>query len=73
MPATSGAIWKPNLSSATTTVKSSTIARTVRTISLRIGGSSAQRSSGRATRLPAHHATRRPTPRSTRAPSTWNP
>jgi len=52
MPATSGATWKPNLSSATTRVKISTTTRTVLTIRLRTGGSSARRSSQRPVRLP---------------------
>ena len=38
MPATRGAIWKPNLSSAITSANSSTTTLTTRTTSRRIGG-----------------------------------
>src|SRR5882762_6534897 len=39
MPATSGAIWKPNLASATTQAKRTTTTLTARTMSFRRGGS----------------------------------
>jgi hypothetical protein len=70
MPATSGAIWKPNLSRATTTANSRTTIRTTRTIRLRIGGPTDHRWSGRSVREPIHQASRTPTPRITRAPRT---
>src|SRR4029450_2942529 len=73
MPATSGAIWNPNLSSATTKVKTITTTRTTRTMSLRAGGSGARFWSQLSARLPTQRATSKPTARITTAPSTWKP
>src|SRR5712671_5436771 len=44
MPATNGAIWKPNLSSATTAAKSMTTILRARTIRSRVGGQDQQSS-----------------------------
>ena len=73
MPATSGAIWKPNLSSATTSVNTITTTRTTRTMSLRAGGSSARFWSQLSKRLPTQRARSNPTARITIAPITWKP
>ena len=73
MPATSGAIWKPNLSSATTSVKTITTTRTTRTISVRTGGSILRFSSHLPVALPTHRARSAPATRTTSAPRSWKP
>ncbi len=73
MPATSGATWKPNLSSASTSAKSMTTMRRARTASVRMGGSTALRAIRRSAISPTQRAATRPTTRMIRAPRIWNP
>jgi hypothetical protein len=72
-PAMIGAIWTPNLSNASTTARAKTSSLTVRTISMRIGGSRLCFSSQRLEILPAQVATSAPMMRMMTAPTIRKP
>src|SRR3989338_6525019 len=72
-PATRGAIWKPNLSRATSSVNAKITSLIARPIRARSGGSRRRSWSARSASAPSQRAATRPTAMMTRAPSSWNP